>query len=206
MIRGADYLIDLHTGGNAMQLAPLVGYALHEDAGVLQAQRRMAKAFNLPLVWGTSGKLPGRTLSVARDANVPAIYAEWMGAGVCNPAGVDDYFQGCLNVLAELDMIDRESPASRIERIAEDARDNSGHLQLNYPAPMNGFFEAAVALGDELRPGDIIGTISDVLGECVQTITSTQSGPVICLRVFARVLAGDSLAVVLDNESILHDH
>ena len=52
----------------------------------------LARALNMPIIWGTYPHLDGRTLSVARDAKVPAIYAEWMGGGVCDPAGVDaDY-------------------------------------------------------------------------------------------------------------------
>ena len=38
---------------------------------------------------------------VARDANVPAIYCEYLGAGTCHPAGVEAYVEGCLNVMAE---------------------------------------------------------------------------------------------------------
>lgn len=48
----------------------------------------MARAFGLPLIWGTDPTLPGRSLSVARDANVPAIYAEYLGGGRLN-SGVD---------------------------------------------------------------------------------------------------------------------
>ena len=45
----------------------------------------MARAFNLPLIWGTDASLEGRSLSVARDAAVPAIYAEYLGGGVFSP-------------------------------------------------------------------------------------------------------------------------
>ena len=67
IIRSGDYYIDLHTGGNVMDVWPLTGYKLVEDQEVLERQRAMARAFNLPLVWGTDAKLEGRTLSVARD-------------------------------------------------------------------------------------------------------------------------------------------
>ena len=86
LIREADYLIDLHSGGLIMQFYPTVGYTLHPDSDVLNVQRRMARAFNMPIIWGTTSRLDGRTLSVARDARVPAIYAEWMGGGACDPA------------------------------------------------------------------------------------------------------------------------
>jgi len=198
LIRSADYLIDLHSGGNAMWALPLAGYALHADAGVLQTQKAMACAFNLPIVWGTSGNLPGRTLSVARDANVPAIYAEWMGAGVCDERGVQACFDGCLNVMTMLGIISRPQSAPGVLHEIEDPRENSGHLQLNYPSPATGFFETSVKLGDEVCPGDLIGSVCDALGESRVEIVSTQTGIVLCLRAFSRVLEGDCLAVILE--------
>ncbi len=68
LIRVADYYIDLHTGGTKLCVSPMTGYMLHSDSGILEQQRKMARAFNLPIVWGTSASLEGRSLSVARDA------------------------------------------------------------------------------------------------------------------------------------------
>lgn len=200
LIKTADYVIDLHTGGNAMSLFPLAGYTLHPNAKVLSAQRRMAKAFNLPLIWGSDPNLDGRTLSVARDHHIPAIYAEWMGGGGCQPGGVRDYVDGCLNVMGELQMIERAAPQSRIEKIVEENHAGAGLLTGDYLSPIDGLFEAAVALWDDVEEGSLIGTVSDVLGENIIEIKSTQRGKVLCLRVFARVLKGDSLCHILKRE------
>jgi len=197
LIKTADYLIDLHTGGNAMSLFPLSGYTLHPDAKVLSVQRRMAKAFNLPLIWGSDPNLKGRTLSVAKEHNIPAIYAEWMGGGYCQSQGVQDYVDGCLNVMGELQMIERSAPESKIEKIVEENFDGSGLLTGDYLSPIDGLFESAVSLWEDVEEGSIIGSVSDVLGENVAKIKSTGKGKVICLRVFARVLNGDSLCHIL---------
>jgi len=201
LIKTADYLIDLHTGGNVMSLFPLAGYTLHPDEKVLSTQRRMAKAFNLPLIWGSDPNLDGRTLSVARDSNVPAIYAEWKGGGGCQPDGVRDYVDGCLNVMGELQMIEHSAPESRIEKIVEENHAGAGLLTGDYLSPIDGLFEAAVSLWDDVEEGSLIGTVSDVLGENAAQIKSTGKGKVICLRVFARVLKGDSLCHVLGTET-----
>ena len=111
LIRAADYYIDLHTGGTRLVVSPLVGYMLHRDPAVLAAQRRMARAFGLSIIWGTDPNLDGRSLSVARDAGVPAIYAEYLGGGGCTPEGIAAYVRGCQNVLVALDMLD--GPADR---------------------------------------------------------------------------------------------
>src|SRR5690606_6440585 len=131
---------------------------------ILEAQRRMARAFNLPVVWGTSAALEGRSLSACRDANVPAIYAEFRGGGVFRPEGVAAYVDGCRNVMAELGMIDQERSQSRIVVFAEDPRPDSGHLQICNPAPCAGFFRPAVELRQTVSAGDVLGAVVDILG------------------------------------------
>jgi predicted deacylase len=198
LIRGSDYYIDLHTGGTALRIWPLAGYTLHADRAVLEAQRRMARAFNLPVVWGTTPHLEGRSLSVARDAGVPAIYAEHGGGGGCDPAGVEAYVDGCMGVMAELGMLDRPRAASRVRHIVEDARADSGHLQICHPSPQDGYFEPAVQLGDRVAAGDVLGTVCDTLGTSRETVWASHGGLVLVLRSFPQVKAGDSLAVVLE--------
>jgi predicted deacylase len=198
LIETADFYIDLHTGSFDLSLLPLSGYVLHPDESILDQQRSMARAFNLPIVWGTSPALEGRSLSVARDAGLPAIYAEYLGSGMCSPAGVAGYVEGCLNVMALLDMLERPQPASRIEHVVEDPRTGSGHMQVQNPAPVTGFFEPHVQLGDRIAAGDSLGAVLDVTGETAVDIPADRSGLVLGLRTFPRVLQGESVAVILE--------
>ena len=198
LIGSVDYLIDLHSGGLVMRMGPMAGYVLHSDPAVLEVQRRMCRAFNMPLIWGTAANLDGRTLSVARDANVPAIYAEWLGAGECDPAGVEAYFEGCLNVMGELEMIKHSAPPSVVEFVVEDDRTGSGHVQLHYPAPFGGFFEPAVELRQVVEVGQPLGQVCDHLGDRSETIVSQEHGVVICLRALNRVLEGDSVVAIME--------
>ena len=181
-----------------MRILPLVGYMLHADSEVLERQRRMARAFNLPIIWGTTAALDGRSLSVARDANVPAIYAEWGGGGGCDPHAVADYVNGCLNLMAEFGMLDRRQDSPVPQLVVEDDRQQSGHLQVCYPSPMSGLFESCATLGQKVARGDTLGRVSDDLDARVVAVESTQDGIVICLRAFCRVSSGDSLAVILE--------
>ncbi len=198
LIRSADFYVDLHSGGTAFSVLPLTGYTLHSDARVLDRQRRMARAFNLPIVWGTCGTLEGRSLSVARDAGVPAIYAEYRGSGGCDPAGVAAYVDGCLNVMGLLEMIDRSEPESLLECTIEDPRPDSGYMQVCNPSPVAGFFEAAVTLGQRIESGTLLGTVTDAVATAVHEIRSEHAGIVLVLRTFSRVLAGESVGVVLE--------
>jgi predicted deacylase len=201
LIRSADFYIDLHTGGTRLTVLPLTGYTLHPDSEVLSAQRRMAQAFGLPLIWGTDPNLEGRSLSVARDANVPAIYAEYFGGGRFDPAGVEAYVRGCLGVMREFGLLSPShgtNSGSPAPRLVEDRRPGSGHMQVNHPTPIEGFFEPAVALGQEVRAGDVLGSVSDVAGRRVETVRARYTGTVIVLHTFPRVDEGVSVAVVLE--------
>ena len=201
LIESADYYIDLHTGGTEFAVLPLAGYSIHSDVKVLAAQRRMAKAFNLPTVWGTAGNLEGRSLSVARDANVPAIYTEYLGSASYCEDGVVAYVDGCLNVMAELKMLARQPPTNRVETIVEDPRPNSGHMQVCNVSPISGYFEAEVSLGDKIKVGDPLGTVCDTVGADCRTIVATQSGIVLVLRTFPRVHEGESVGVILEMQT-----
>jgi len=197
-IRGADYLIDLHSGGIACHFYPTVGYGIHPDGEILDVQRRMARVFNMPVIWGTQARGDGRTLSIARDEGIPAIYAEWIGGGVCDPLGVEGYFAGCLNVMGELGMIEREQPASITEHVVEDNRDEAGHIQAGYQVPFCGFFTPSAKLMQAVKPGDQLGTLTDHLGDREEAILSTQEGFVLVQRVFARVREGDTIGAILE--------
>lgn len=198
LIRTADAYVDLHTGGTTLDVLPLAGYMLHPDPAVLDVQRRMARAFGLPVVWGTTPHLEGRSLSVARDAGVPAIYAEYRGAATCRPEGVAAYVSGCLGVMAALGILAGPVPAAAPAHLVEDHRPGSGHLQVCHPAPLAGCFVPAVSLGQSVRAGDRLGTVFDPVGTTETAVESAHDGIVLVLRSFPQVDAGESLCVVLE--------
>lgn len=204
LIRSASVYIDLHTGGTRLQVYPLAGYMLHPNRDVLEQSRRMARVFGLPVVWGTEPNLNGRSLSVARDANVPAIYCEYLGGGGCDELGVEAYVRGCLNVLVDCNVIDGTLSLPPGEPlVVEDARPNSGHMQINHPAPIEGFFEPSVRLGQQVRHGQLFGRVFDVLGQQVSDIPAAHDGVVLVLHTFARVAKSESLGVILETDGAL---
>jgi predicted deacylase len=199
LIRTADYYIDLHTGGTLFELIPLSGYVLHTNPEVLAVQKRMATAFNLPLIWGTSPNLNGRSLSVARDANIPAIYTEHGGGGTCDAEKVEDTVAGCSNVLAELGMLRNPHRwTSCVKHVVHDDRLNSGHMQLNHPSPASGYFQPALKLGEIVEAGQPLGEIIDMLGDAPVSVAAVNSGMVAVLRTFPSVSKGDALATIIE--------
>jgi predicted deacylase len=170
---------------------------LHSDSRVLEKQRALARAFNLPVIWGTDAQLEGRSLSVARDARIPAIYAEYLGGGNCSAAGIAALVEGCLNVMGRLKMIDRAPPPSNVHLVVEDTRPGAGHMQRCHPSPADGCFETFVNLGQHVVAGQCLGHVVDPLGSQQQDVPAGETGTVLVLRTCCSVRKGDSLAVIL---------
>lgn len=197
-IRNVDYLIDLHTGGKCLEILPMTGFMLHSDGKVLEKQRQMAEAFDLPIIWGTSAALNGRSLSVARDANIPAIYAEQGGGGRFRPGTVEAYVSGCTKVMAELGMVHRTHFESRVQHRIDDWGSNSGHLQVCHPAPDDGVFLPAVALGERVRTGQELGRVVNLLSGEQAVSTADRDGTVLLLCAASQVTRGTGLCVLVD--------
>lgn len=205
LIRTADYYIDLHNGGRLHNIYPFVGYMLHQDESILDAQRQLAKSFMLPIVWGTDPDMEGRTLSVARDANIPAIYAEIGGGGGYDEEMTKITFESCMNILRHLKMIPGKQKKERTKYHLEDFRKNSGHLQKLLPSPCDGFFIPKVIFGQHVETGDILGHIVNELGENKTDIKADQTGIVFILRNPPSVKKGDALGAIFsatDNNTI----
>lgn len=197
LINTADYFIDLHTGGMLYDLYPLCGYMLHPEGAILESQQKMAQAFGLPVVWGTDHYAPGRTLSVARDAQVPAIYVEYGGGTGIRPLVVDTYVKGCRNVLRMLGMTtDSGEDETEISYWVEDFTINSGHLQAKQPASAAGIFVPQVTLGSQVKKGEVWGHIISPDGDRVVVLADID-GLVFMLRTVVHVKKGDALGGIL---------
>lgn len=210
LIRQADYYIDLHTGGLVYDILPFAGYVLHPDGQVLQRQQQMARAFNLPAVWGTDPHLQGRTLSVARDAGIPAIYVEYGGGASARSEVLAAYVQGCRQVMASLGMLaPKQETAPAPAYWVEDHTRDRGNLQTKMPAPVPGLFLAAVRLGQVVEKGAPWGSITDPQTGTCTPVPAEHDGLVFLLRAAAKVAAGDSLGgllpIVQPGKVVIHE-
>jgi predicted deacylase len=195
LLRQADFLLDLHSGGDAYAIQHLCGYQLR-DGEVGRIQREAAVAFGAELVWGTAG-LPGRTLSAAGDLGIPAIYAEMRGEGRCRPADRARAAEGVRHVMAYLGMVDGAYPTRRPHYFVEDPRPGSGHLQMDHPSPTSGLFVPRVELWEPVAEAQPLGEVRHPDGTVLAAISAARAGRVLFLRTLPRVFPGDALAFVL---------
>jgi predicted deacylase len=197
-IEEADFMIDLHTGGKVLDILPLAGYLLHPDKQITEQQRKMARWFGLPIIWGTDPDAEGRSLSLARDLGIPAIYAECRGGLIPRKKTIEQYYRGCLRVMAGLNMIPEIKKGIMAKQVSiEDHRKESGHLQVKHPSPAEGIFIASTKIGVELSAGTELGRILDPCSENEWPVEARESGILFMLNIAGHVKKNDPLAGIL---------
>ena len=199
LIKEADYLIDMHTGGLAHHIYPMAGFAVHPSPEVLEKQRELALLYNMPVIWGTDHRPNGRTLSVARDADIPGIYLEYGGGSSIRKEVVQIYKDGFINVLKYLKMADGEAVITGQESRfwVEDSRPDSGYFQGKMPAPCEGIFVCEQKPGDPIKKGVLFGKIIDPFTGKSTAILADMDGIVLSVRISVHVKKGDALGSIL---------
>jgi predicted deacylase len=197
VLRHADYYIDLHSGGTAYDLLPWSGYMITRDKRINDVQQSMALCFDDYWCWG-SPYISGRTLSSAADERVPAIYIESSGGGGVTPADCAALHRGIRNFLIRFGFIAGALPRMRTPpvRLAKSSRE--AHLQLHHPAPANGLFIPAVALGATIAKHAVLGAVHPLDEATAIAVKAGRSGTVVSLRRQRSVMQGDALATVVE--------
>ncbi len=192
LIKPADFVIDLHSGGVTAEIPSLIGFT-HSNDALGRQSRAGALAFGAPVVWEHPPPMPpGRTLSTATDFGVPAIYTEAGGGGYARPSDVSCFTTGVINVMKHLDMLDGQpQPQPITHHLSGD-----GNMDSVISTPAAGYFRSEIALLDDVSAGQRLGAVRDPFGEVVTEITTENAGVVIMLRRIHRVHVGDNLAHV----------
>lgn len=189
LISAADLFVDLHSAGVASDIPTLVGY-IHSDDDTGRRSLAAARVFGAPVLWGHPPPVPpGRTLSAALDLDVPCLYTEAPGAGRARPQDVDCFTRGVLNVMRHLDMLEEEPELSPppLHLLGD------GNMDEVMSAPAAGYFRARVELLEEVKIGQLVGTIHDPLGRTLAELHAENDGIVIMRRGLHRVHSGDGL-------------
>ena len=173
IVAGADALIDLHGGDLVEALEP---FTVYEASPVEERAHAMAVAFGLPYVVRerSDGALGGMTSGAAARAGIPAIIAEAGGCGRLEEDAVRALADGVRNVLALLGMLPRAVAPPR-----GDMRAVGGFEWLRCRTA--GWWEPAVAAGDEVEEGRLLGRILTLYGDTAEEIHAPHDGVVLFL-------------------------
>ncbi|WP_191245554.1 succinylglutamate desuccinylase/aspartoacylase family protein [Amycolatopsis deserti] len=188
LIDGADLLIDLHSAGVAYRMPLFCGFVGNVPGA--ERSRRAAEAFGAPLVWVHPTVGPGRSLTVAAERGIPALYAECSGGGGIRSDELDFYVLGVLSVLAEFGAL----PA-RHRRFPSPMRwvHGGGDLDFGGQAAQHGLFVSVCEVGEEIAEGAEIGRMFGYDGDLLEVVRAPRRGVVMFLRRRARTRAGEVL-------------
>ncbi|WP_432993967.1 succinylglutamate desuccinylase/aspartoacylase family protein [Dactylosporangium sp. CA-233914] len=185
LIRGSDVLVDLHTSTPATDM-PFFAGGLDDGGPAATTGVELAVAFGAGIVW-THGSLgPGRTLTLARQLGIPAIYVESPSGGVLDRARLDGYTGGVRNVLAHLGMLAAEAPPARPDLWLHGDGDTDSFTV----TPAAGLFLPEVALLDRVERGQRVGSLLDPRGRELAVVAAPEAGHVATLQRCAVVAAG----------------
>ncbi|MDH4984416.1 succinylglutamate desuccinylase/aspartoacylase family protein [Aminobacter anthyllidis] len=173
----------MHSGGTSPLYLPCclirVGKTAAETAQLIE----LMHAFGAPIgsISDGSGGGGATTLSATAQAlGIPALATELGGGASLSRAGETLARDGVLRVLKHMGIL----PAAIVEPAGPTRSMRVDGRQAFTYAPVRGIFEPAVTLGDEVRAGDLAGTIHPIAGpsESARSVQFAQSGLVACQR------------------------
>ena len=175
VIAKADLYLDLHSAGVKIEMPTLIGYDLEDPRG-----REAALAFGAPILWGSPYDAPGRTVSLAKSLNIPALYAEARGAGRIDPEDLALYRRGVRNLMRYLGILDGAPEVPPIEWDLAGGGDLDGSIS----GSSRGFLIPKIRLLDRVRRGDELGAIVDLHGCVLETLVADRDGIVVLIHAF----------------------
>jgi uncharacterized protein len=167
-IEPTDYLLDLHAGDLPEALEP---FALYDESPVEAEAREMAIAYGLGHVvrqTRAARTVGGSTSAVAADLGKPAITAESGQNGILDRAAVDRHLAGLAGVCAHLGLL-----AGAPNRTARPSEHEGWHW---LRTPVAGWWEPVVSVGQPVAAGELIGVVSEVLGDGRREVHAPEEG------------------------------
>lgn len=173
--------IDLHTGANHRNNLPQIRANLADPE-----TRRLACAFGAPVVINANLR-DGSLREAANESGVKSLLYEAGQALRFDPLPVKAGVRGITNVLRALDML---APLKRPRnRIDPAILESSSWIRVQ----TSGIARLTAKLGQHVREGDKVGTVSDTLGEENRPIVPPVEGMIIGLNQLPIVNEGDAI-------------
>lgn len=177
VVRRCDRLVDLHTGSNFRTNVAQIRVDLDSPEALA-----LAESFGAGIIVGGAGP-SGSLRREAMRVGIPAIIYESGPPYVFVEQEIETGTHGVLNVLDYLGMY--ATPGKRI---------HSKHLVksgwVRVPAGKGGIYLATARLGDTVRDGDLLGTVTDPFTDEVYQIRADRSGVIVGAALPQVVLSG----------------
>ncbi len=176
VIAPSDALIDLHGGDMVEDLVPFSIYTPIGNSQVDDASAALGRAFGLPYLVASKprpGGLGGTTAQAAAEAGIPAIVAEAGGRGLLTEPETQLLVDGLQRGLRHLGLLETSSTDTAVAPPVEIDR----FTWLSSPA--EGMWYPAVAVGDMVSEGQVVGRVTDLFGDPQGEIVAPHAGTVL---------------------------
>jgi predicted deacylase len=170
-----DYTMDLHAGDMIEDLEPFVIFSETGNAEVDTRTRRMIDSYG-GVRWATravpTGERPGMLYAAAAARGVPALIAESGRCGVVEEEAIQRHVDGVRNIWRTIGVL-RDAPPKAVDP----PRVLSRFEWLR--SEHQGVFECAVRVSEQVRAGQSLGRMIDLLGNPLADILSPADGVVL---------------------------
>jgi len=191
VIKHADVLIDLHSAGTNFEMPFLCGFHAGSYNWCKESEH-LANVFNADFTWHHNGEPNyGRSLTVAYEHQIPAIYVEGHGGRSIRQSDLVGYTDGVRRVLQDLKMLSA-APNHTHDSIQVFGE---GNTDAGLVATIDGYLVTRVNVGDRVPSGGIIAEIIDISGVVISTLCATQSCFIMLFRRDAKVSTGDTICI-----------
>lgn len=177
----ADYFLDLHAGGKAFAMAPLVVYLEVGDEQFRAREFAFAKATGIDLLWKGTGGWASPHVEAAKRG-IPAVLAEIGQEGRCSEPMVELATRTIMNLMNHIGMMEG-TPEPAGERTI--VRGTYMH------AEAGGSFFPRTQLRQTVKRGDTVGVITDLFGDIVETVQAPCDGIICSIRTLPSIRPGE---------------
>jgi predicted deacylase len=184
LIAGSDVFVDMHCGDMNEALVSFTGIEDTGDAAIDARSRELAEAYGLRYL--LIGPSPGTTTTAAATLGIPAVLGEVGGQGRWPDEDVALHAAGFRRLLRAAGVVaDAPStPAHRTEVLPTEAW---------MRATTSGYWHPAVAVGDRVPAGTVVGQVQDAFGAVLERPAAPMDGVVIFLVSSLAMNTGDPL-------------
>jgi N-alpha-acetyl-L-2,4-diaminobutyrate deacetylase len=186
LVLGSDAVLSMHCWSKEATVVPYVEYSADQTS---VGRRSFAAALALgveflhPYTWH-----PGLLVASASRQRIPSVEPEVGGMGAITPTGQRAYRNMVYRFLQHWKLlgpnVPRIDPPHPDPKIIDHSDCLAGHA---------GLFRSRVNAGDAVEKGDLLGTVHDLAGKCLEEVPSPKAGVVGILRTFSSVQPGDRL-------------
>lgn len=188
-LRRADFLFDIHTPALGGRWHPYAGLAEHADGlsdGVCAASNELARSFGAPVVIPHANT--GTIVEAALRLNVAASFAEFGRAHLRDDESRELGVSGLRNVLRHTGNIAGGPGLPHTDLVVS--------RLVKIRAEHGGFLRLAVAPGEEVRQGQVLGAVEALDGQVVESVLAPVSGIVCRVSELAMVGTGEFVVYV----------